>query len=222
MPLRPRLLVVASFASQRVIRTSTAPLENPPHIALRYKFDSSASVLFSNGIAEPLTWDGAGVATVRVGRVEMFPLQSTCCHELHTSDDAFAQIVQAGGEVSKRSGGTRVRLLRKLADRLDGIDVSDYGEGDIIDLPRAEAQLLIAERWAQPFRGPSHDRRATTTPLLHVVAADRSRPRTLEQLRRVREEMETKRCEQQARRRAEDLIREELHDSRAKTVNDDK
>jgi hypothetical protein len=117
-------------------------------------------------------------------------------------------------------GMLRVRLLRKLADRLDGIDVSGYDEGDIIDLPRGEAQLLIAERWALPFRGPSREVRGTSSWHEPVVAADRSRRRTVAQLRRVGKEMETRRCEQQERRRAEDRIREELHDSQAKTVND--
>lgn len=42
----------------------------------------------------------------------------------------------------------RVRLVRKLADYLDGIDLSAYEEGDVLDLPRREAELLIAEGWA--------------------------------------------------------------------------
>jgi hypothetical protein len=113
----------------------------------------------------------------------------------------------------------RVRLLRKLAERLDGIDVSHYREGDVVDLPRAEAQLLIAERWALPC-GPSREARHVSTPHERVVAADGSQRRTVKQLRRVREEMDTNRCEQQERRRAEDRIREELHDSQAKILND--
>jgi hypothetical protein len=116
----------------------------------------------------------------------------------------------------------RIRLLRKLAERLEGIDVSSYREGDVFDLPRAEAQLLIAGRWALPYRGPSRDVRHMSRPHERAVAADRSQRRTVEQLRRVREEMDTKRCERQERRRAEDRIREELHDSRAKILNDQK
>jgi hypothetical protein len=121
---------------------------------------------------------------------------------------------------TRPTGMMRVRLLRKLADRLDGIDVSDYSEGDVIDLPRGEAQLLIAERWALPFRGPRREVRGTSSWREPAVAADRSRRRTVEQLRRVGNEMETRRCEQQERRRGEDRIREELHDSQARTVND--
>jgi len=44
----------------------------------------------------------------------------------------------------------RVRLIRKLADRLDGVDVSGHSSGDILELSRREAELLIAERWAEP------------------------------------------------------------------------
>jgi hypothetical protein len=69
---------------------------------------------------------------------------------------------------------TRVRLVRKLADELDGIDVTRWDEGDVIELSRAEARLLIAEGWALPFRGPRDEvRRASTSHHTHV-AADRS------------------------------------------------
>jgi hypothetical protein len=114
----------------------------------------------------------------------------------------------------------RIRLLRKLADRLNGIDVSSYNEGDVLDLPRAEAELLIAERWALQFRDPSRDVRAVSTVNAHAFAADRSERRTLEQLRRAREGFETKPLESHEHRRAEDRIRDAHHDSRQKTFND--
>jgi len=44
----------------------------------------------------------------------------------------------------------KVRLVRKLADCLDGIDVTDCEVGDLIDLSPAEAILLVAEGWAAP------------------------------------------------------------------------
>jgi hypothetical protein len=70
----------------------------------------------------------------------------------------------------------RVRLVRKLADLLDGIDVSAYRCGDVIDLSRRDAELLIAERWAVP----------APVPVLRTL-------------------------ERQYQRRAEDRIREEIH-----------
>lgn len=43
----------------------------------------------------------------------------------------------------------RVRIIRKLAEVLDGVDVSQVQEGDCVDLPAWEARLLIAEGWAE-------------------------------------------------------------------------
>ena len=49
-------------------------------------------------------------------------------------------------------GKMRVRLTRKLADEIDGIDLSHEHVGDIIDLSTLEAQTLIAEKWAERER----------------------------------------------------------------------
>jgi hypothetical protein len=46
--------------------------------------------------------------------------------------------------------GVRVRLTRKLAERIDGVDLSDCHVGDALNLPPRKAQLLIAEEWATP------------------------------------------------------------------------
>jgi hypothetical protein len=40
-----------------------------------------------------------------------------------------------------------VRLQRKLADKIDGIDLSNYEVGDVIDLPERKARILVAEGW---------------------------------------------------------------------------
>jgi hypothetical protein len=50
----------------------------------------------------------------------------------------------------------RVRLTRKLADEIDGIDLSHRQVGDTLDLPRRQGQLLIAEGWAQADRRGGH------------------------------------------------------------------
>lgn len=44
----------------------------------------------------------------------------------------------------------RVRLTRKLAESVDGVDLSAHGVGDILDVSPDDAQLLIAENWAVP------------------------------------------------------------------------
>ena len=49
-----------------------------------------------------------------------------------------------------------VRLTRKLADRLDGVDLSNRSVGDVFEMPASEARLLLAERWAVPIEpGPA-------------------------------------------------------------------
>ena len=42
----------------------------------------------------------------------------------------------------------RLRLIKKLAERIDGIDLSAYKPGDVVDLTQSEGRLLLAERWA--------------------------------------------------------------------------
>ena len=44
----------------------------------------------------------------------------------------------------------RVRLIKKLAECLDGVDLTRRHVGDALNLPAREAQLLIAEQWATP------------------------------------------------------------------------
>jgi hypothetical protein len=46
----------------------------------------------------------------------------------------------------------KVRLTKKLAERLDGIDVSDRQEGDLLELSAHDAAMLVEERWAIPER----------------------------------------------------------------------
>ena len=42
----------------------------------------------------------------------------------------------------------KVRLIKKLAECLDGVDLSHHRVGDLLDLQSREAELLIAEGWA--------------------------------------------------------------------------
>ena len=46
----------------------------------------------------------------------------------------------------------RVRLTRKLAQEIDGVDLTNYEVGDVLDLPDAKAKSLLAEEWAEPER----------------------------------------------------------------------
>jgi hypothetical protein len=42
----------------------------------------------------------------------------------------------------------RLRLTRKLAEEIDGINLANHEVGDQMDLPERKAELLIAEGWA--------------------------------------------------------------------------
>ena len=42
----------------------------------------------------------------------------------------------------------RVRLLKKLADEIDGVDLSAHDVGDVVNLPAVQGKLLLAEGWA--------------------------------------------------------------------------
>jgi hypothetical protein len=66
----------------------------------------------------------------------------------------------------------RVRLSRKLANRLDGIDVSRDPEGALLDLPVRQAELLIAEGWATPA-----ERRGLSVSTPREAAGDHQRRR---------------------------------------------
>jgi hypothetical protein len=43
----------------------------------------------------------------------------------------------------------RIRLLRKLAETMNGVDVSKVRVGDQLDLPPNDARVLIVEGWAE-------------------------------------------------------------------------
>jgi hypothetical protein len=44
----------------------------------------------------------------------------------------------------------RIRLTGKLSELLNGVDISRRTVGDVIDLPRSDAELLLAAGWALP------------------------------------------------------------------------
>jgi hypothetical protein len=46
-------------------------------------------------------------------------------------------------------GNVQVRLVRKLAERIDGVDLSRRFAGQVFSLPADQARLLIAEQWAE-------------------------------------------------------------------------
>jgi hypothetical protein len=66
----------------------------------------------------------------------------------------------------------KVRLTRKLAPVVDGIDLSSHEVGDVFELPPEQARLVIAEDWAIPERRTNH----AHAPSAHRRRADDQRP----------------------------------------------
>lgn len=64
-----------------------------------------------------------------------------------------------------------VRLTRKYADLIDGVDLSSAHVGDRIDLSRHDAEVLIAEGWAEAAA------RGRRQPAEQALAADKARRR---------------------------------------------
>ena len=45
--------------------------------------------------------------------------------------------------------GLKVRIIRKLAPVINGIDLTTHKVGDVIELPHAMAMMLVLEGWAE-------------------------------------------------------------------------
>jgi hypothetical protein len=54
---------------------------------------------------------------------------------------------------------TRIRLTRKLANRIDGIDLSHRRTGEIMEISSHDARLLMAEGWATADDAPVRKKR---------------------------------------------------------------
>jgi len=63
--------------------------------------------------------------------------------------------------VTNSENGARecVRLTRKLADRIDGIDLSESHVGDTLRLTAHDADLIVAEGWAERVSGKASQAR---------------------------------------------------------------
>ncbi len=42
----------------------------------------------------------------------------------------------------------KIRLTKRFAERIDGVDLSGVRTGDVLDVPPKEARILINEGWA--------------------------------------------------------------------------
>ena len=49
----------------------------------------------------------------------------------------------------------RIRLVRKFANAINGIDLASVSVGDIVELKLPQAVMLIREGWAEPLEKSS-------------------------------------------------------------------
>jgi hypothetical protein len=68
-----------------------------------------------------------------------------------------------------------VKLTAKLAEVVEGVDLSAHSEGDVIDLSERDANLLILGGWAQLM--PPPERLTYRTNERRSVGANRARSR---------------------------------------------
>jgi hypothetical protein len=66
-----------------------------------------------------------------------------------------------------------VRLTAKLAEVVNGVDLSRYREGDVVELSERDCCMLIAERWAELVTVPPRDAQPQWRPDARALAADR-------------------------------------------------
>lgn len=69
-----------------------------------------------------------------------------------------------------------IRLTKKLAEVLNGLDLRDFRVGQVINLTDTLAQMLIAERWAEAVI--AFDTQATADERGHHTRARSASPMT--------------------------------------------
>jgi hypothetical protein len=72
-----------------------------------------------------------------------------CLNDIHHESDSTKNITRVTFLPATMQHTVRVRLTRKLAAVLNGVDVSSINSGDVIELPPSAAAMLIAEGWAE-------------------------------------------------------------------------
>ena len=109
----------------------------------------------------------------------------------------------------------RVRLTRRLATSIDGIDLSTRRVGDILDVTGDEAALLIAEGWATRIAKRLSSASACGRADEGTAEAEGRGARLTEELRGLQQKIRGQASGLRERRRAEDLIRDAWHDEHA-------
>ena len=123
--------------------------------------------------------------------------------------------------LGRRGAGMWVRLTRRLADCIDGVNLSAHQVGDVFEVTRHEAELLVAEAWAVLSTSAERPFRSRRPVRSNGANVDRRQLGPLaERLRTITKHISHQTFQHQDGRRAEDRIRDEWHDAHAKVIND--
>lgn len=106
-----------------------------------------------------------------------------------------------------------VRLTRRLATCIDGVDLSTHQIGDVFEVSRHDGELLIAEAWAVNLR-----RRPAEPRVKRLKARDRRVASLIGQLRSIARQIERRFIQSHEQRRVDDLVRDQWHDAHARVV----
>jgi CheY-like chemotaxis protein len=87
-----------------------------------------------------------------VCRKPTIQLEHTAALEFEVSLWYFLERIALGG-LAFGAIYVKVRLTRKLADRINGVDVTGRAVGEVLQLSRRDAEILMAEGWATPHDG---------------------------------------------------------------------
>ena len=113
-----------------------------------------------------------------------------------------------------------VRLTKRLADCIDGVNLSAHQVGDVFEVTRHEAELLVAEAWAVLAAPTARQFRSRSPAQFNRANVDRRQLGPIaERLRTITQHINDRPFQHQDRRRAEDRIRDEWHDAHARIIN---
>src|SRR3954453_11045298 len=102
-----------------------------------------------------------------------------------------------------------VRLTRRLATHIDGVNLSVHRVGDVFEVTRREAELLIAEDWAVPVALRARSLHVPGTRLSRATREDRRALLNADHLHDIRADIQQRSLRRHDHRRAEDRIRDE-------------
>ena len=118
-----------------------------------------------------------------------------------------------------RGKSVRVRLTRRLANYIDGVNLSAHHVGDVFDVTPHDGDLLLAEAWAVAVV-PRTRPQSQTAGALSRADTEVRRFLLAGQLRNIGEQIQRRSFQPHDYRRADDLIRDEWHDQHANVLND--